>query len=92
MSKERLSKAVKLLPLDRLQSAAADRGIKHLSEEEAEEIATELENAISELPDILDEFDAAFAEVVQEEIVIGSIVAAIYHYKFQIDEVKEIST
>jgi hypothetical protein len=66
MSRERLREAVSFLPLDQWQSAAVARGIDRLSEEEAKEIAIELEEAVSELPDILDEFDTAFGEAITD--------------------------
>ncbi len=61
MSKARLRKAVRGLPLDEWQSEASAKGIERLSEEEAEAIAQDLEDAFSELPEILDELSAILA-------------------------------
>jgi hypothetical protein len=66
MSRERLREAVNFLPLDQWQSAAVARDIDRLSEEEAKEIAIELKEAVSELPDILDEFDTAFGKAIAD--------------------------
>ncbi|XGV94289.1 MAG: hypothetical protein ACAF41_00180 (plasmid) [Leptolyngbya sp. BL-A-14] len=66
-NKERLLNVTRFLPLDKRQASITARGISRLSEEEAKEIADELEDNLSKLPGILGELKSALLEAALPE-------------------------
>ncbi len=62
MSKDELREIVNLLPLDELQSSAANEGIKRLTDDRAENLAHDLKKALRKLPKILDKLKTPFQE------------------------------
>lgn len=59
--KERLHRALDRLPLDSEQGRALELGIMKMSEAEADEIAVDLEGALTELPKVLDKLEKLLA-------------------------------
>lgn len=61
-SKEQLRRLLDSMPLDSIQRKAAEEGIENLSQEDAKEIADDLEGALDELPKVLQKLEEALDE------------------------------